>query len=358
MAISDGRRAGSHSPRSICGLSITMGPFGGRRFPNARLRFAACLILLCFLVLLPSGCAYLYREAMVAYVEVNSHFSPKGIEIEIYKSFIERYKNRVTIDTTFRVDEAWQHPNPAYMDGDFHFSGRTPQVGLPTVGEIVNAAYEKEAMDLIRLAGKTGRNLNISGVWRLWPEHAGNGEEEQGEKLHPLESANPDHVFEMHPVTRIEDISLLGSFHTVKGFSPGNPDTVFRLYQGVACRLRVKSKTVSIVTRKGLYNDVEFIMEIADAPQTVVPDGRFVTASVRDLQGNLLVKRLRMVFMKNTPPEEVVKNLKRGDRLHVYGIPRIDFAEISRRIAKYHENPGLLMENLPYEIIIIGFFAS
>ncbi len=358
MGISDDSRAVSRSHRSRYGFSKMLTPFVGCRRLSASSGFAAFVFLLFFSSFLLTGCAYFYREAMVAYVEVNSHFSPEGIEIEIYKSFIERYKNRVTVDTTFRVDEAWQHPNPPYMDGDFHFSGRTRQVGLPTVGEVVSAAYEKEAMDLVQAAAKTGRPLKISGVWRLWPEHAGTAEEEQGEKLHQLESANPDHVFEMHPVTRIGGISLLGSFHAVKGFSPGNADTVFKLYQGVPCRLRVKSKTVSIVTRKGLYNDVEFIMEIADAPQTVVADGRFVTASVRDLKGNLLVKRLRMVFMKNTPPEEVVKNLKRGDRLHVYGIPRIDFAEISRRIAKYHENPGLLMENLPYEIIIIGFFAS
>ncbi|MEJ2697926.1 MAG: hypothetical protein P8013_14935 [Candidatus Sulfobium sp.] len=316
------------------------------------------MLLLCFFVVLLPGCAYLYREIQVAYVEVNSHFSPGGIEIEIYKSFIERYKDRVTIDTSFRVDEAWKKPNPPYMDGDFHFSGRTRQVGLPTVGEIVNAAYEKNAVDRIQFAEKTGDHLKISGVWRLWPEHAGTADEEQGEKLPELESANPDHVFEIHPVTRVDGISLLGSFHPVEGFSPGNPDTVFKLYQEVPCRLRVKSKTVSIVTRKGLYNDVEFLMEMIDDHQTVTGDGRFVTAAVRDLDGKLLVHRLRMVFMKDTPPERVVKNLKRGDRLHVYGIPRVSFNEISRRIAEYHENPGLLTRNLPYEVIIIGFFPS
>jgi hypothetical protein len=339
------------------GLAKAIRPLGRFQCLSTPLRRATFIIVeLCFLVLLLSGCSYLYREAMVAYVEVNSHFSQEGIEIEVYKSFIERYKNRVTIDTTFRVDEGWQQPNPPYLDGDFHFSGRTRQVGLPTVGEMVNAAQEKEAMDLIHDAQKTGHSLEVSGVWRLWPEHAGTAEEEQGEKLRPLESANPDHIFEIHPVTRVNDKKLLDSFHPVKGFSPGDADTVFKLYQGVECRLRVKRGTVSIVTRKGLYNDVEFLMEIADEHQAVVGDGRFVEASVRDLKGNLLVKRLRMVFMKDTPPEQIVRNLRRGDLLHVYGIPRIDFAEIAHRIAGYRKNPALLTGNLPYEIIIIGFF--
>lgn len=328
------------------------------RYLRAGLRFTGVIFSLCCFMVAIQGCAYLYKEATISYVEVNSHFSPQEIEIEIYRSFIERYKDRVTIDTTFRVDQAWRLPNPPYVDGDFHFAGRTPQVGLPTVGEIVNAASEKEALDLIHLAEKTGRPLRISGVWRLWPEHAGSADEEQGERLPPLESSNPGHVFEMHPVTRIEDLDLLHSFHPVKGFSPGDAKTVFKIYEEAKCMLRVKTKTVSIVTRKGLYNDVEFLMEATDDHQAVVGDGRFVTADVRDLKGNLLVKRLRMVFMKETPPEKAVKNLKSGDRLHVYGIPRVDFAEISRRIANYQANPELLGGNLPYEIIIIGFFPS
>jgi hypothetical protein len=320
-------------------------------------RFTGFIFSLCYCMISLQGCSYIYKEATVAFVEVNSHFSPQDIEIKIYKSFIERYKNRVTIDTTFRVDQARQLLNPPFMDGDFHFAGRTQQVGLPTVGEIVNAASEKEAQDEILLAEKTGRPLRISGVWRLWPEHPGSAEEEQGEKLSPLELSNPGHVFEIHPVTRIEGLDLLHSFHPVKGFSPGDAQTIFKIYEGVQCMLRVKSNTVSIVTRKGLYNDVQFLMEIAADRQAVVGDGRFVTADVRDLKGNLLVKHLRMVFMKDTLPERVVKNLKRGDRLHVYGIPRVDFAEISRRIRNYQANPDLLTGNLPYEIIIIGFFS-
>ncbi len=334
-------------------------PFGGSPVCRrcGRLLRGYILSLCCFAVLL-QGCSYIFREATLAYVEVNSHFSPEGIEVEIDKSFIERYSNRVTIDTTFRVDQAWQHPNPPFMDGDFHFAGRTPQVGLPTVGEIVNAASEKEAVDLVRSAGRTGSRLQISGVWRLWPEHSGSAEEEQGEKLRRLGSANPDHVFEVHPVTRVDGVGLLESFHPVKGFSPGDADTVFGIYEKVPCALRVKYRTVSLVTRKGLYNDVEFIMEIADDRQTVVRDGRFVTAEVRDLKGKLLAKKIRMVFMKDTPPERAVRDLRRGDRLHVYGIPRVDFSEISRRVAQYREHPGLLNRNLPYEIVIIGFFPA
>jgi hypothetical protein len=256
------------------------------------------------------------------------------------------------------VDKAEPFLNPAFLDGDLHFSGRAPEVGFPTVGEISNAASAQEAVGLVRRLAGTGTPVRISGVWRLWPEHAGRADEEQGEKHPPLESSNPDHVFEIHPVTRIDAIELLETLRPVKGFKPGDARTVFDIYEKARCALRVKPRTVSVVTVKGLYNDVEFVMEVAGEPQVVVRDGRFVTASVRDLKGNLLVERLRMVFVKDTPPERAVKSLRRGDRLHLYGIPRIDFSEISRRVTNYRSNPALLSRTLPYEIIVLGVFED
>jgi hypothetical protein len=74
--------------------------------------------------------------------------------------------------------------------------------------------------------------------------------------------------------------------------------------------------------------------------------------------GHVLVARLRMVFARGTPPERAVRVLKAGDRLHVYGLPRLDFAEISRRVRNSEENPALLTQPLPYEIIILGVYQN
>jgi hypothetical protein len=159
-------------------------------------------------------------------------------------------------------------------------------------------------------------------------------------------------------VTGIDRVQLLGSFVPVKGFTPGGAARTFGVFQKVSCTLRVKPKTVSIVTEAGLYNDVEFVMTIGDAPQVVVTDGRFVIASARSLDGKVLVERLRMVFAKGTPPERAVRLLGRGDHLHVYGIPRLDFAEISRRVRDCRMNPQLLTLTLPYEIVILGVYTA
>jgi len=305
-----------------------------------------------------NGCAFLVREAQVAYMNVNGAFSDKDLEIEINRSFIEKYKDRVSITATFIVDKAMQNPVARIFDGDFHFSGRAPEIGLPAVAEIANGASAKRASDLVHRAVGTGKPLKISGVWRIWAEHAGRAKEVQGTPLPAEGSYTPGHVFEIHPVTRIGNIELLDTLRPVGRYMPGDARETLEDYGKVACKLTVKPKTVSIVTRKGVYNDVEFLMEIAEDRQVTAPGGRFVIASAMDLKGNLLVKRLRMVFAADTPPERAVRRLKRGDRLHVFGLPRVDFAEISRRVKNSQTDPALLVKPLPYEIIVEGVYSD
>lgn len=303
-----------------------------------------------------NGCASIARRGTIAYLAVTAQTT--DMKLQINKAFMERYRNRVTIQTTFTVDRAMESPFPAFLDGDLHLAGRAPQIGLPTVGEIVNAASQKDAVDIVHRAEGTRKPLKVSGVWRVWPEHAAVKMEKQGTPLLPFESRNPEHVFEIHPVTRINDTDLLDSFRPVEGFKPGGAQRTFGIYEKASCRLTVDSETVSIFTAAGLYNDVEFIIELANDRQLAVADGRFVIASARDLDGRLLVERLRMVFTKGTAPERAVRLLKRGDRLHVYGIPRLDFAEVSRRVRQSGTNPALLTGTLPYEIIIIGVYPN
>lgn len=318
-------------------------------------RVAVALFLLLGIL---EGCAFLAREATRAYMNVNEFFSARDIEIQINMSFLEKYKDRVSIATTFTVEQAMQNPAARIFDGDLHMAGQAPEIGLPAVAEIANGALAKRAADLVHSVEGTGRPLKISGVWRIWAEHAGRATEEQGTPLPAAKSESPGHVFEIHPITRINNIETLDTFRPVEGYLPGGAGSTFEMYERAGCTLTVHPKTVSIVTRKGLYNDVEFIMEITEERQILAPGGRFVIASAMDMKGKLLVKRLRMVFAKDTPPEKAVKLLKRGDRLHVYGLPRMDFAEVSRRVRGSQKDPTLLTKPLPYEIIIQGVYKD
>jgi hypothetical protein len=327
-----------------------------RRCAMRRLRgsgTAAGLAAACLL----AGCALLARQATVAYMAVDSAVTG-GIKIDLYRSFVEKYKDRVTIQASVTVDQSSKAPFPAFLDGDLHFAGRSPQVGFPTVCEIASAGSEPAAVDLVHRAEASHRPLKITGVWRLWPEHAGGTQEEQGKATPSLDTSNPKHVFEIHPVTRIGHLSLLDSFRTVKGFSPGAARAEFELYEKAPCALTVTPQTVSIVTKAGFYNDVEFLLEATGEPPLVVSDGSFMTAAVRELKGDLVVARRRMVLAKGTAPELAARRLKTGERLHVWAIPRVDLAEISRRAAAAATHPAALQQPLPYEMIIIGLFED
>jgi hypothetical protein len=323
------------------------------RYPSALAAAALFLLMGVF-----NGCARFMRGATLFYLNVNAMFSAKEIEIVLNKSFIEKYKDRVGITATFTVDKAMLHPIARIFDGDFHLSGRAPEITLPVVAEIANGASAKKAVDLVHSAEGKGKPLKISGVWRIWPEHGGGAKQEQGTPLAAMESDNPSHVFEIHPVTWINDIGVLDTFTPIEGFMGGDAKDCFEIYEKVECTITVKPSAVSIVTHKGLRNDVEFLMEIVDGRQIEAPGGRFVIASARDLKGNLLVERLRMVFATGTPPERAVRLLKRGNRLHVFGLPRVDFAEVSRRVRNSQKNPALLVKPLPYEIIIQGVYKD
>jgi len=65
-----------------------------------------------------------------------------------------------------------------------------------------------------------------------------------------------------------------------------------------------------------------------------------------------------MVFVKDTPPDRIVRDLRPGDRLHVYGLPRIDLSQIARRAGHSRDHPESLSLPLPYEMIIAGVYED
>src|SRR5260221_13150295 len=133
-----------------------------------------------FFLLSLAGCGTMVRQAVIAYIAVDSKLSPKHVSIDIDREFIERFQHRVTIHTIFTVDKAMSAPLPPPLDGDLHFSGRAPQVALPIVAEIASAGEEKSAIDLVKNAAGAHQALQVPAIWRIWPEPAGRSKEEQG----------------------------------------------------------------------------------------------------------------------------------------------------------------------------------
>jgi hypothetical protein len=305
--------------------------------------------------LLVGGCAYVARQASTASLELNRLTGPKSIAIELDRSFIERYRDRVTIDAPFLVDKAVAEPNGAEFDGDMHVAGRSPLIGLPIVLELANAKSAPQAMDLIHRVAGNGRPIPVTGVWRIWPEHAGDSAV-QRDSVPPLDKTYPAHVFEIHPVISIADLDLRSTFRPVRGYRPGSAEGTLENWERATATISPGPTTIRVVTEPNLFNDVHFVMEITSDRQVVVSDGRFVWAAALTLKGDRVVENLRMVFARGTPPEIAIRSRRRGDRLHVWGLPRINYAEIARRAATARPAPSEVTGPLPYEIIVIGIY--
>ncbi len=290
------------------------------------------------------------------WILTSSSLSSSEIHLTIANSFIDAYKDSATIDVMFNVYRIDLLPHPAFWDGDFHVAGRAGEVGLPIVAEIKNAAFEPAALAVIRASKGTGTPLRLAGAWRIWSEHPGRSAEVQGERLSLIEGTNPHHVFEIHPVTSVKDLSTLASLRPTVGYSPAKAEVAFKDFAGLPCRIRRDARSTTVVIHKGAINDVEFLMEVGEQPQRVVADGRFVVAAAVGLKGDRLAENLRMVFVKDSPPEKAVKRLKRGDRLHVLGLPRVDLAAVDYMARHADAMPQAAILHLPYEILIVAVY--
>lgn len=265
-------------------------------------------------------------------------------QVLLKNTFIEKYRNLVTITTDFKVDDAHPQPNPigtSSQDGDLHMAGRSTDVGLPMVAELSNgrltavADVEKE----IHQANGTGTPVHLSGVWRLWMEHKSAEPMQQGDVVPVPSNTNPKHVFEIHPVTAFSGTPVLETFMPLrddkspsKHYEATDAPTAFPRYEKEKLTVSRGATFTSIDGAQVPYNYTEFIFEVAGQPAAVA-DGTFVLAKILDLQKQVLVSTpRRMVMVKGSRPDTLVAPAAAGRQFHVLGIPRVNLDALMRAV--------------------------
>jgi hypothetical protein len=293
-------------------------------------------------------------------------YSNGQITMTFRKSFIDSFKNKLTIGANYEVYFAHKRANPAAKDGDLHFSGHDGKIGMPIVAEIMNAKEYDGAVDMVHDfegKGKPEKKLKLSGTWRLWCEHPGDIEAfKQGKMKIDIEDTNPAHVFEIHPVTKLDTIDLLSSLHKIDGFKYKPAEDAFGRYSNARCKIKQTAKTITIETNGVGYNYVDFWLKFKTSENLKVSDGLFAFCKIYDSdfnpedddQGDLITHNLRVAFIKGSALYEKAKDAKKGDLLHVVGMPRINLFLISWRAANASSRPEVLTWNLPYEMIALG----
>lgn len=285
---------------------------------------------------------------------------PLSAETLVLKlAWVNSVKDRATIDASFTIDHAHKHPNPPAADGDMHVAGRAPkEIGLPFVAELMNAAgtLEQAAVTLIHANEGNGKEFPITGAWRLWFEHPA-AMQVQFDDVPPAANTNPDHSFEIHPITRYAGQDVAGSLDFVKGFPAHDAKTAFGSYEGMSIALQATDSAITMDVRKAGYNYAVFRMKLLAAPEKLKDGGLAVLADVLDNQGaddNVLASNIRMIFVPNTIPWKLIKQgpAEDGTEFDALGIPRINLNAVSAFIQEAGQVSAT--RKLPYEMIVVG----
>jgi len=281
--------------------------------------------------------------------------------LTLSKKFVTDNMNRATLDLTFELDAHLKKPHTISSggdDGDVHMAGRSDQVRLPMVAEIVNAGLETDSVKLMNET-QQGNTLNMSGVWRIWFEHPSTGDQTQGDDVEAPSTSNPDHVFEIHPITKFgtQDIALSSLVDIIDqkkkcSYHAYPASKAFAVYERQEATIGVSGTAVSITAKKVGYNYAEFLLEPV-GKYKVGDDGLFVLANVYDTSDEetpVTEAPRRMVFVSGTDPAKALDDLQNqgGGKLHVLGIPRVNLAEVA---AVSGDSVDMA---LPYEMIVVA----
>jgi hypothetical protein len=280
----------------------------------------------------------------------------QAAEVLLKRKFVEVNRNRATLRVGFILDHAKSSPNAIAddgKDGDLHMAGRASKVGLPMVAELVNARMEPQALQYIKQqAGQTAEGP-LEGVWRLWFEHPSAGLQVQQPTVPKPSSTNPDHVFEIHPITRIGTFNVLGSLQPIPGFTAYDAEKAFEHYEDLKVTVQRIKGGVVLKSPKAKFNYAQFTVRFKGKPKKY-DDCRIVLADVLDNEGHSIVAGpRRMVFVDGANYAIDWTTAKAGDEHRLLGIPRVNLAEVYALLQtlKIGEAKPLAA---PYEMIVVA----
>jgi hypothetical protein len=283
-----------------------------------------------------------------------------GGTLSLTKAFVEKVKNTAVIETTFSVDHTLKKPHKVAKggdDGDIHAAGRDTAVRLPMVVEITNAGLDpqKPAMDAMK-AAEGDAKIPMAGIWRVWFEHAGKKPLIQGDSVSKPTDTNPDHVFELHPLTTVNGSDCIASFQPIPEYDPYSAEYAFGKYEKLTCAITATKTAIQIESKNAGFNHTKFRIEPVGKPKKGQGRALFVLANVFDIDDEdekINESPVRIVFLEGTPAADAVANLPAGERMNLLGIPRVDLNKVSA-IAKSLDAKEVHRGPLPYEIIVVA----
>jgi len=292
--------------------------------------------------------------------------TPPNIALTLRNDFIREYKNRATIDADLRVVIAAEHPHTVGStssdDGDLHVAVESDDVGLPMVAELMNARNFSDAVEALQDA-EGGNALKATGVWRIWPEHAGEVEFIQDSAIPPYPHTNPPHVYEIHPIISVNSFDTRSSFADIEGYEGYKDSRVaYNAISKLDFWIEPGPSTTSMTMKSVGYNYIDMKVQLLEPVthelgeagahgEVTHRDGYSFYGSWLTLSGNVLKRQVRFILVAGTPPEASIKKLSPGSVVHVVAMPRVDLA-----LVVYRAGAGgqVLKWKMPYELVILA----
>jgi hypothetical protein len=305
----------------------------------------------------------------------NLHAADPNFEVRLKKAWVTAHMDRTSIEADMVIHHSHQHPNPVgekSQDGDLHFSGESDDVGLPFVAEIVNAASETTAVDFVKkTAGANEKNpgnpksVHVTGAWRLWFEHPSRSQIQGGNNPFTPDNTNPNHSFEIHPVSLVvgtgknsfdvtDKIVPVEDFKKQIEFGAYDAETAFPYYESITVAIKATTSGIAIRCQKLQYNYVKFDAALKQNPKKV-PDGYIALASVvgGDAEGDL-PGEIRLIFIDGSEGAKHMATANGGDTFTVLGVPRVNLNAVAALVGQ--NGTAQFTAKLPYEMIIVGIY--
>lgn len=161
-------------------------------------------------------------------------------------------------------------------------------------------------------------------------------------------------------------------FHPIPNFRTKNAQDAFQNYEGARSKITPKRDTTQIRLSQATYNYVEFRLELLETAAHALDDGGVSAfARVRALDGETIVQKRRMVFVKGTKPEVAIRTLQAGQCMHALGMPRLNLALVAWRVLCSKDKiddfapvscsekfPDVLDWGIPYEIVVLADYGG
>ncbi|MDD5362316.1 MAG: hypothetical protein PHN88_09300 [Ignavibacteria bacterium] len=285
--------------------------------------------------------------------------------ITLSRTFIDSIKDRITLTLDYKIDYANDKNISVFTNNNFGrvrassynkrsndliMRGSSDFIGLPITAKISDAKEYPEAVDLI--SKHIGDRVKISSVWRIWNNYFGNDTFQWNKSGGKDKRAGIENVFELSPVTQIDDLNITGYDNISNSVQFMDAETAFGLFSQTKCEIDIEDTAITISTRGLSSNYVEFTIRESGLSETV-NDGRIAECNVYNNDDILIHKNLRAIFVKDSEPEKIFRNLRKGEMLRVIGIPRISLHEIDSKMRITGAN-NIKFDGLPVEMIIIS----